>query len=68
MTFLAILSFHILIFFTYRFHVGAHPIVWTKYGSVEGESITIHTGQVIDSFLAVPYAKPPVDELRFAVS
>ena len=45
----------------------SNPIVNTKYGPVEGESVPIHTGQIIDSYLAIPFAKPPLDQLRFAV-
>ena len=47
--------------------VAGNPIVSTKYGDVEGLSIPIHTGQVIDTFMAVPFAKPPVNERRFKV-
>ena len=39
----------------------------TKYGPVEGISVPIHTGQIIDSFMGVPYARPPVGDLRFMV-
>ena len=46
----------------------ANPIVNTKYGPVEGISVPIHTGQFIDTFMAVPYARPPIGDLRFMVS
>ena len=46
---------------------SANPVVETIYGSVEGREIPIHTGDVIDSFLGIPFAKPPLDELRFEV-
>ena len=45
----------------------AGPVVVTKYGSIEGESVVLGSGAVIDSYLAVPFAKPPIDELRFEV-
>ena len=48
--------------------VHTNPIVNTKYGLVEGISVPIHTGQIIDSYMAVPYARPPVGDLRFRVS
>ena len=41
--------------------------VSTKYGNVQGQSHTLHTGITVNSFLAIPYAKPPVGNLRFAV-
>ena len=46
---------------------SANPVVETIYGSVEGREIPIHTGDVIDSYLGIPFAKPPLDELRFEV-
>ena len=49
-------------------NVCANPIVNTKYGPVEGISVPIHTGQVIDTFMAVPYGRPPIGDLRFMVS
>ena len=45
-----------------------NPVVSTQYGDVEGVSVPIHTGQVIDTFMAVPFARAPVDERRFMVS
>ena len=48
--------------------ITGNPIVSTKYGPIEGISVPIHTGQIIDSFMAVPYAKPPVGDLRFMVN
>ena len=44
------------------------PVVETKYGGVSGESVVLADGSVIDSFLGIPFARPPVGELRFAVS
>ncbi len=46
--------------------------VETKYGTVEGETIELidlyHAGISVNTFLSIPFARPPVDELRFAVS
>ena len=39
--------------------------VETNYGPVEGLTFPLHTGRSINSFLAIPFAKPPVDELRW---
>ena len=47
--------------------ITAQVVVDTTYGPVQGTEVPIHTGQVIDSFLAIPFAKAPVDELRFLV-
>ena len=47
--------------------IKGNPIVSTIYGPIEGISVPIHTGQIIDSFMDVPYAKPPVGDLRFMV-
>ena len=35
--------------------VYTNPIVNTKYGPIEGISVPIHTGQIIDSYIAFPY-------------
>ena len=41
--------------------------VSTVYGDVIGQGIPVASGKVINSFLGVPYAKPPVGDLRFTV-
>ena len=49
--------------------VHTHAVtVETKYGPVEGLTIPLHTGNSVNSFLAIPFAKPPVGELRWRVS
>jgi carboxylesterase type B len=41
--------------------------VMTKYGPVEGKRI-IHIGdRQVDAFLGIPFAKPPLGDLRFQV-
>ena len=45
-----------------------NPVVTTIYGDVEGISVPIHTGDIIDSYMAVPYALAPVGDRRFTVS
>ncbi|XP_050400946.1 acetylcholinesterase [Patella vulgata] len=42
-----------------------HVLRKTKYGKVRGEIETLSNGKRIDRFLGIPYAKPPVGELRF---
>ena len=44
-----------------------NPIAYTKYGSVEGIPVPVHTGQIIDTYLGVPYARPPIGDMRFMV-
>ena len=46
----------------------SNPVVMTEFGPVEGLSIPLHTGDVIDTFLGIPFARAPVGELRFEVS
>lgn len=40
----------------------------TSYGKVRGFVEKLKTGQKVEKYLGVPYAKPPVGELRFEVS
>ena len=47
---------------------GQSRFVNTKYGLVEGHTVPTHNGQSVLSFLGVPFARPPVDDLRWAVS
>ena len=46
---------------------GQGTVVNTKYGPVEGHVVDLGNGQSVLSFLAVPYARPPVESLRFQV-
>lgn len=43
-------------------------IVETKYGKIRGFGNKSVSGRKYFSFLGIPYAKPPIDELRFLVS
>ncbi|XP_065209911.1 juvenile hormone esterase-like [Planococcus citri] len=47
--------------------VLAEVIVETKLGHVKGTVMLSRDGRKFDAFLALPYAKPPVGELRFQV-
>lgn len=40
----------------------------TKAGDLEGFTYELTDGQLADIFLGIPYASPPVGELRFEVS
>lgn len=40
-------------------------IVQTKYGALRGEIVAFTENQPVEQFLGIPYASPPVGELRF---
>ncbi|XP_053305624.1 fatty acyl-CoA hydrolase precursor, medium chain-like [Spea bombifrons] len=47
-------------------HKAAQPTVTTKYGKLRGETVSVkETDRKVDTFLGIPFAKPPVGELRF---
>ena len=43
------------------------PIVDTTYGPVRGADITMNSGDVIQAFMGIPFARAPVGDLRFEV-
>ena len=43
-------------------------IVRTKFGDLEGFQFTLSTGRTAEIFLGIPYAKPPIGDLRFEAS
>ena len=45
-----------------------NPVVKTSYGEIRGFNSEDVDGKEFYSFKGIPYAKPPVDELRFQVS
>ncbi|XP_046680494.1 esterase E4-like [Homalodisca vitripennis] len=40
-------------------------IVRTEHGSISGTEFKTSQGKLVNAFLGIPYAKPPVNELRF---
>jgi len=42
-------------------------IVETTYGKVDGNTVTLDDGTTVNSWYGIPFAKPPVDRLRFEV-
>ena len=56
-----------LIFTVFLIESVRAQIVSTKYGPVQGAIRTTETGKGYFSFQGIPYAKPPVDKLRFRV-
>lgn len=47
---------------------GQQPVVNTTYGRVQGQTLATHYERNVNSFHGIPFAKPPVGNLRFAVS
>uniref|UniRef100_A0A914Z1W1 Carboxylesterase type B domain-containing protein n=1 Tax=Panagrolaimus superbus TaxID=310955 RepID=A0A914Z1W1_9BILA len=43
------------------------PIVETPYGSVEGFTYSTASGSDAEIFLGIPFAAPPIADLRFEV-
>lgn len=39
----------------------------TKLGNVEGTTLTARNGRPFEAYYGIPYAKPPVGDLRFQV-
>lgn len=54
--------------FKYFTHVEFSPIVETKSGAIRGFLSKSRLGRDFYQFRGIPYAKPPVGELRFSVS
>ena len=46
---------------------SARVTVDSQYGRVIGESFTLHNGKTVNRFHGIPYGKPAVGPLRFAV-
>lgn len=44
------------------------PFVKIHQGEVKGRYLTTRDGRTISGFFGIPYAAPPVGELRFKVS
>uniref|UniRef100_A0AC34GYF0 Carboxylic ester hydrolase n=1 Tax=Panagrolaimus sp. ES5 TaxID=591445 RepID=A0AC34GYF0_9BILA len=43
----------------------ASPIVTTEYGTIEGINYETSSGYKSEMFLGIPFAQPPINELRF---
>ena len=41
--------------------------VTTKYGVVRGQTVELNTGIKINTYLGIPFAKPPIGDLRWKV-
>lgn len=51
-----------------RIAIDPNPTVNTNYGLVQGLLTVSLLGEVYQSFQGIPYAKPPLGELRFKVN
>jgi len=47
---------------------SCNPVVNTAKGAISGRTLKSRDGRDYHSFTGIPYAKPPVDELRFKVN
>lgn len=45
-----------------------NPVATTNYGSVLGTWGVSRSNKTYAAFIGIPYAKPPIGDLRFAVS
>lgn len=50
------------------FHFGIAITVKTRYGEIEGFAHQMKNGEEANIFLGVPYASPPIGDLRLEVS
>lgn len=48
--------------------VSCDPVVKTTKGVIRGQILKSRDARDFYSFTGIPYAKPPVDELRFQVN
>ncbi|OWF56350.1 cholinesterase 1-like isoform X2 [Mizuhopecten yessoensis] len=62
-----LLFFHVSFTFLFSFCTcgNQNPIRRTKYGRVRGFTETVYDGKKVEKYLGIPYAKPPIGELRF---
>ena len=59
------LLFHEIILFQFQPN-GSDPEVNTTLGTIVGKLEKLPNGKTVYEYLGIPYAKPPVNELRFA--
>lgn len=52
----------------YIANMSPEPIVTIKQGVLKGQTEKTKSGVEFNSFLGIPYAQPPIGELRFKVS
>lgn len=42
------------------------PLITCKGGSIRGNTVEVTHGKLVHQFLGIPYAEPPIGDLRFA--
>lgn len=52
---------------TFVFSAFCDPVIKIKTGEVRGHILKSRDGRDFFSFSGIPYAKPPIDDLRFMV-
>ena len=50
-----------------RANIYPRPEAVTEYGKIQGKHYVLEDGRVTDIYLGVPFAKPPIGDLRFQV-
>lgn len=45
-----------------------NPVRETRYGKIQGKITSRYIGVSVEEYLGVPYAAPPIGNLRFKVS
>ena len=66
---LYLVSLIVLYYVTKTFQLQSYdsaPVLQTKSGAVVGKIETLPHGKTVHVYLGIPYAEPPVGELRFA--
>eukprot|EP00058_Branchiostoma_floridae_P008028 XP_002593516.1 hypothetical protein BRAFLDRAFT_101826 [Branchiostoma floridae] len=53
-----------LLVFVFKAHTSLTPLVTLRTGTVRGTVVDV-AGTQVNAYLGIPYAKPPVGELRF---
>ncbi|KHN85501.1 Esterase CM06B1 [Toxocara canis] len=54
-----------IVSYLYGDHSKSSKVFETKYGKISGRSIPIGGERSVNAFLGIPFAKPPIGELRF---
>lgn len=65
MNFLTIFFFSILFHFCFSFQDTEDLTLRINDGEILGRYITSHSGRTISAFMGIPFARPPVGDLRF---